>query len=158
MPSRFALALLGALVFAQAAGAAILTFEVQLTGAAEVPGPGDPDGSGSATLMIDDVANTISWAITVSNLDSVVAIHIHPGVAGATGAPIVDFMGQLSGSGLADADLASVAANPTAFYLNVHTSAFTGGAIRGQLSPVPEPAALALLAAGAGIAAIRRRR
>ncbi len=44
-------------------------------------------------------------------------------------------------------------------YLNIHTSAFPGGEIRGFLAtaPVPEPATMAVLGAGA-IALIRRRR
>ena len=45
-------------------------------------------------------------------------------------------------------------------YLNIHTSQFPGGEIRGQLQAVPEPASVFLLTAGViGVAgALRRRR
>ena len=44
-------------------------------------------------------------------------------------------------------------------YLNIHTSAYGGGEIRGLLTPVPEPQTYALMLAGlAGLACVARRR
>jgi hypothetical protein len=139
------------------AQAALINFVVPLSGANEVaPVVGDPDGSGTANLTIDDVALTVTWNIVVANLDPVIADHIHSGAAGVNGPIVVDFGGALVGGPLGDPDLAAVLANPTAFYVNVHTTTHTGGAIRGQ---VPEPGTALLLATGlAGLAASTRRR
>lgn len=43
-------------------------------------------------------------------------------------------------------------------YFNIHTSTFGGGEIRSFLTPVPEPTSAALLAIGAGVGLVRRRR
>ena len=43
-------------------------------------------------------------------------------------------------------------------YFNIHTVNFGGGEIRGQLAPIPLPAALPLFAAGLGIVAFLARR
>ncbi len=54
----------------------------------------------------------------------------------------------------AEAALAAALAADEA-YLNVHTTNFTGGEIRGFLTPVPEPATLGTLLLG--VLGIRRR-
>jgi len=137
------------------AEATIVNYVVALSGAQEVGG-GDPDGTGTATLTLDTTLNTIAWNIVVANLDTVILDHIHQAPAGVNGGVVIDFGGLLSGTGLFDTDVSAVVANPTNFYVNVHTNVFPGGAVRGQ---IPEPATFALLGAGLlGIAAASRRR
>ena len=146
------------------AGAAVLQFTSILSGHNETNGAGlfdqgDPDGSGVATLFIDDVANTIDWNIIVNGIDlPLTGAHIHQGNFDANGPIVVNFGGQLSGLDLFDADLAAVSVNPAGFYVNVHNAAFPGGAIRGQITLIPEPAAVSLMLAGLGLVGWRLSR
>lgn len=147
-----------ALLLPLQAQANTFNFIVALSGANEVaPNVGDPDGIGVADITIDDSTApfpTISWTITVANIDlPPIAAHIHLGAAGTNGPVRVDFSAQLTGSGLQDADLVGVLANPTGWYVNVHTTAHQGGAVRGQ---VPEPTTALLLAGGLLLLARRR--
>lgn len=45
-------------------------------------------------------------------------------------------------------------------YINLHSTAFPGGELRGQLTPIPEPSTYAVIAGGLalGLVALRRRR
>ena len=140
------------------AGATIIQFIVPLSGANEVAAAsGDPDGTGTATLTIDDATNSISWNIITNNIQLPIFLdHIHQGAAGVNGPVVIDFSAQLVGGPIIDADVAAVLANPTGYYVNVHTNEFPGGAIRGQ---VPEPGTALLLAMGlVGLAASTQRR
>jgi hypothetical protein len=108
-----------------------------MTGAAEVP-PADLDGTGTATITINPGQQRICWEITTANLDPVVAAHIHSAHAGQNG-PIVVPLTATNGTSTGCADVARSLADairkaPQGYYVNVHTTIFPGGAIRGQLS------------------------
>ena len=109
-----------------------------LTGAQEVPGPGDTDGSGRAEITIVDATDNICYDLDVRNIAPATAAHIHRGAAGEAGPPVVtleapadgDANGCISAPGaLAD----EIEANPAGFYVNVHNAEFPNGAVRGQL-------------------------
>ena len=82
--------------------AQVFTYVFGLSGAQEVPiGSGDPDGFGTATLMIDSATNTVDWDFVVSGIDlPLTGAHIHQAPAGTNGGIIVNFGGALTGSGL----------------------------------------------------------
>ena len=117
-------------------------FTVMLTGAAEVPGPGDPDGSGTASITLNPGQGEVCFEITVSNITlPATGAHIHVGTATEFGPVVVgltppDASGTSSGCVSADRDLIkAIIQNPENYYVNVHTLPLYGaGAVRGQLS------------------------
>jgi CHRD domain len=115
-------------------------FSTTLTGAAEVPGPGDPDGSGEAVLTLNHGQGQICFQLTVSDIAPATASHIHLGPEGVGGPIVVGLTppptgGSSSGCVSADRDLIKdIIQNPESYYVNVHNADFTLGAIRGQLS------------------------
>ena len=117
-------------------------FEVTLTGAAERPGPGDPDGTGTAIFWLNQGQGTISFEISVSNITlPAVGAHIHIAPTTEAGPVVVpltppDASGFSSGTVSVDSDLIkAIRQNPENYYVNVHTLPLYGaGAVRGQLS------------------------
>jgi CHRD domain len=129
------------------------SFTVALLSANEVPA--NPAGqTGSASITVNSATGQVCATLTTGGTFTgpITAMHIHPGVTGATGSPVVDFS-VTSGTSAAKCVVTSTAqataiiANPTAFYLNAHNALFPNGAIRGQLAvSVPtDPAAVHLL-------------
>ena len=115
-------------------------FATSLTGAAEVPGPGDPDGSGTASLTLNIGQGEVCFDLTASNIAlPAIAAHIHVGNASTAGPVVVgltppDATGSSSGCVSADpALLKNIVQNPEQYYVNVHTTEFPAGAVRGQL-------------------------
>ena len=111
-----------------------------LTGPAEVPGPGDPDGTGTASVTLNQGQNQVCYELTFSNIGAATATHIHRGAAGEAGPPVVTLEplaaeGASKGCVSATAELVKeIRQSPEKFYVNVHNAEFPNGAIRGQLS------------------------
>ncbi len=56
-----------------------------LTGGAEVPGPGDPDGSGTAKLTLNPEKGEVCFELAVSNIQLATGAHIHEASADKAG-------------------------------------------------------------------------
>ena len=106
----------------------------------EVP-PVASTASGSASFVLDTTTNVLRYALHVADIDNITAAHIHAGAAGVNGAvvqvlyngtPLFDPTAPISGRiQLTAMEAADLLANP--HYVNVHTSDFPGGEIRGQI-------------------------
>lgn len=110
-----------------------------LTGAAEVPGPGDPDGKGTAVITLNQGKKEVCFELTVENIAAATLAHVHKGAAGAAGPPVVTMTppaeGTSKGCVSAGEDLIKdIRQNPANYYVNVHNADFPDGAVRGQLS------------------------
>lgn len=112
-----------------------------LTGAAEVPGPGDSNGAGLFEARVNPGTERICYTLSASSIDPATAAHIHKGSATEAG-DVVLTLDTPDGDdddsedcqdidrGLAQA----LIQNTGDYYVNVHTGPFPNGAIRGQLS------------------------
>jgi hypothetical protein len=123
---------------ADVAGQNGASFTTELTGAAEVPGPGDPDGLGTARIVLNAGQERVCWELAVEDIDPATAAHIHRAPAGQAGGVVVALSAPTDGtsSGCTDADrdlIRDILTDPSQFYVNVHNAPFPSGALRGQL-------------------------
>lgn len=144
-------------VHARAPAAAAKNFGTHLDGAAEVPS-NDSRAQGQAIFQLNATGDALRYRLIVANIENVRQAHIHLGPSDDTGPIVVwlypsappqqlipgrsqgvlaegvitddDVVGLLAGTGLAGL-LEQVRAGNT--YVNVHTSQFPPGEIRGQL-------------------------
>jgi CHRD domain len=112
--------------------------KANLSGAQEVPGPGDEDGRGMALIKVKPKAGELCFALRWRDIADPTAAHIHKGEKGVAGDIVVDlFGGTVSKSrcfDVADTELLrDIKRNPRAYYVNIHNAEFPAGAIRGQL-------------------------
>ena len=121
-------------------------FTTTLSGAEEVDpitgalGAGDPDGSGFANLTVNPGQQEVCYELSVEGITlPAIGAHIHVGDAGTNGPVVValtppDASGVSSGCAQVSRELAlAIIQNPENYYVNVHTTDFPNGAIRGQL-------------------------
>jgi hypothetical protein len=109
----------------------------RLTGAAERPGPGDPDGRGLAVITLDRAAGEVCFLLNWRNISTPTAAHIHVGNRHEAGPIVVGlFEGTPRHAGCVGAPRALISqinATPRKYYVNIHTTDFSAGAIRGQI-------------------------
>ncbi len=103
----------------------------------QVP-PTASNGAGSALVTLNRGLGEVCWDIEVHDLTSpVILAHIHHGAAGTNGPVVVDFMEPVNGlSGCVSADpslITAIRRDPGDYYVNVHTTMFPAGEVRGQL-------------------------
>ncbi|MGH2543745.1 MAG: CHRD domain-containing protein, partial [Ardenticatenaceae bacterium] len=121
-------------------------YEANLSGANEVP-PVDTPASGRAVLALDGDATTLAYRVSVSDIVSITAAHIHLAPEGVNGDVIFtlydgtgffDPEHPISGTiTLTDSQLFDLMADD--YYVNVHTEANPGGEIRDQIRAYEPP-------------------
>jgi hypothetical protein len=114
------------------------TFVLDLTGEAEKPTPGDPDGTGTATITLNEDNNQVCFDIEVDDIEPVTMAHIHEADVNNPGPIVVDF--QATANNLdgcvqsTTAQVQEILDNPAGFYVNVHNDPFQAGALRAQMN------------------------
>jgi hypothetical protein len=114
-------------------------FQIALTGEAETPA-GDPVATGTSTVRVRAGEGQVCYQLATSNLPAAAAAHIHRGNTGTAGPVVIPLRtpnaaGKSSGCTPSARTLVkAILAGPASYYVNVHTSGFPGGAVRGQLT------------------------
>ena len=113
--------------------------ETIMTGPNEVPGPGDPDGTGTARIVVNSGQERVCFELVVHNIAPATAAHIHRGAVGVAGPVVVGLDAPTDGDSAGCKDVTRALAleilkYPARFYVNVHNADFPAGAIRGQLA------------------------
>ncbi|MCC6538517.1 MAG: CHRD domain-containing protein [Bryobacterales bacterium] len=151
----------GGMIRGQMRTAESVTMSVNMLPSNEVPAV-TLDGNAPATVQVDALRNdagAVTHALVAFSVNyrfpgeaTFVGLHIHEGVAGANGpvridsaitgntsVPTADGFGNVfrvfnAGTDAALAAVNGLLANPEGYYLNIHTTANPGGAVRAQLA------------------------
>ncbi|PYQ26363.1 MAG: hypothetical protein DMF56_24735 [Acidobacteria bacterium] len=127
-----------------------ITYAAELRPSNEVPPAASSTAVGGAFVTFDPANATLAWEVNTSGIAVPLLSHIHRGAAGTNGPVIINFAtsaaqipngrtkGTQSIATLSQADQTNLVSAPAGFYVNVHSTAFPGGEIRGQLTPANE--------------------
>lgn len=119
-----------------AANAATIHLRAHITGAQEAPPTGSP-ATGTGVMTFDTVTRLLSWSISYSGLQGTISdAHFHGPTPAGVSAAIVVPIGAGTSPRIGSATLtAPQAAQLLAgqYYINIHSSSFGDGEIRGQV-------------------------
>ena len=163
MKTRLAVCVVLAFAFLPSvAGAETFTYQAFLTGSQETPPTLSPAfGLGAVALSPNQTQITVD--LTWSGLTATaISANIRNGAEGVAGPIVFTLTGvPVATSGSITQQVFSITPTQLGYlqsgdlYFSIPDSAFSGGEIRGQIEPTPEPATLSLLALG-GLALLRR--
>jgi hypothetical protein len=129
-------------------------FTAKLSAANEVP-PITSQASGIATFDVNAAGTQMKYTLNVTNINQVIAAHIHSGSSTANGPIVVNLFIPSKATGKVDGTLAQSSINSTSLigplkgkqmtdlvklinggqaYVNVHTTQNPPGEVRGQIS------------------------
>ena len=134
-----------ALMVGQANATKLITGSFHLEGRQETP-PNTSQRFGTAAVQIDTVANTLFYSIS-HNVTPFTAAHIHGPAPRGTPAGVIIALIQTGPTtfkgtwNFSETQQAQVLSGQT--YFNIHSSAFPGGEIRGQIDSISAGSAIA---------------
>jgi hypothetical protein len=128
-------ALPGGEIRGQVVAATSTRFTAAMAGTQEVP-PNASNARGTVTAFLHQPDNRVVYMVESNGLTNVTAAHMHQAAAGVNG-PVIFALNGSAGTycgvsaPLSAAQVTTLQAN--GMYFNIHTTAFPGGEIRGQL-------------------------
>ncbi len=114
--------------------------KADFTGDTIVPSPGDPNGAGTAQLILFPGREKFCYRLNASSVGKVTAAHLHKGGAGENG-PIVRKLIPPKGGysrecvkGFGKKPVQRIGDDLSNYYIDVHTEEYPDGAVRAQFS------------------------
>jgi hypothetical protein len=116
--------------------AATKTLTTNMNGSQETP-KGPSTAKGTAKVTLNSTTGQVCFKLTWSGIGTPTASHIHQGAAGKSGPVVLPlFSGTPKHSACVTASkslVGKILKKPANYYVNVHTSKYPNGAVRGQL-------------------------
>lgn len=114
-------------------------FSADLTGATGAQTAGDPDGRGTAVLDLIPERSELCLTLQSSDIAPVTSVHLHAGAVGVSSPELASFTEPTAESPAAcvtvsDQLIQEIRREPANYSVDVHTTEFPDGALRGQLT------------------------
>lgn len=114
-------------------------FRADLTGATGAQTAGDPDGRGTAFLDVLPGTSELCFSLQSSDIAPVISAHLHAGTIDAGSPELASFTeptAETPGACVTVSDqlIQEIRREPANYYVDVHTTEFPDGALRGQLT------------------------
>lgn len=146
MKKRAAMIVASALIGIGVAAGVVLAHTAEqrasLSGDAVAPGPGDPDGSGRATIRSAPDEGILCYKVFFKGIGKAIGAHIHEAPKGVAGPKHLRLFTSKKGKNspaegchksVPVETIEAMHDNADGYYVDVHTKAYPDGALRGQL-------------------------